>query len=92
MRKINKIVNIALIFTLIGVFCADASYALRLPLHGTSLVEESIEVMEELKSDDIRSDGEAIDYFKETIELLKKVRYSIRRARGFSYEILSRGL
>jgi len=75
MRKINKIVNIALIFTLIGVFCADASYALRLPLHGTSLVEESIEVMEELKSDDIRSDGEAIDYFKETIELLKKVRY-----------------
>lgn len=57
---------------LIGVFYARTSYALRLPLHGSSLVEEVLE-SEASESNDTKTEFRG--YFKKTIELLEKVRY-----------------
>lgn len=42
MRKINKIVNIALIFTLGGIFLCQDGYALRVPMNGCKKVENPL--------------------------------------------------
>ena len=72
MRNLHKITNIALIFTLIGVFLCQELYALRVPMNGHKKMEKALkETLVNLPTDQLireakmsmpRSDEKEPDY------------------------------